>query len=151
MTQSFDVFFDLHLSKRLSKQSWRQWFETHSCTLWRHCNGFMLCCAWLKLGTTDVPNTNQNYCTATWVIIAAKWFWRIWLNKSYQSITKDNVISWHRGHMLLLFWPMMTCQVAGSISPIQAQFQPIMSCLHGYMESPTSGSTLLWLDYWGPE
>ena len=28
VTRSFDVFFDLRLNKRLSKQSWRRWFET---------------------------------------------------------------------------------------------------------------------------
>ena len=36
------VFFDLRLNKRLSKQSRRQWFETTSRTLWRHCNGIAL-------------------------------------------------------------------------------------------------------------
>ena len=35
---SFDVFFDLCLNKRLSKQSWGWWFEMASCLLWRHCN-----------------------------------------------------------------------------------------------------------------
>ena len=35
---SFDVFFDLCLNKRLSKQSWGWWFETPSHSLWRHCN-----------------------------------------------------------------------------------------------------------------
>ena len=39
VTLSFDVFFDLRLNKRLSKQSWGWWFETSSCPLWRHCNG----------------------------------------------------------------------------------------------------------------
>ena len=35
---SFDVFFDLRLNKRLSKQ-WRGWwFKTHSHPLSRHCN-----------------------------------------------------------------------------------------------------------------
>ena len=36
--RSFDVFFDLRLNKRLSKQSrgWR--FGTPSCSLWGHCN-----------------------------------------------------------------------------------------------------------------
>ena len=34
----FDVFFDLHLNKRLSKQSWGWWFEMPSCPLWHHCN-----------------------------------------------------------------------------------------------------------------
>ena len=36
--RSFDVFFDLRLNKRLSKQSWGLWFETLSRPLWRHCN-----------------------------------------------------------------------------------------------------------------
>ena len=36
--RSFDVFFDLRLNKRLSKQSWGWWFETPSCPSWRHCN-----------------------------------------------------------------------------------------------------------------
>ena len=35
VTRSFDVFFDLRLNKRLSKQSWGWWFETPSRPLWR--------------------------------------------------------------------------------------------------------------------
>ena len=38
VTRSFDVFFDLRLNKRLSKQSWGWWFETLSRSLWRHRN-----------------------------------------------------------------------------------------------------------------
>ena len=38
VTRSFDVFFDLRLNKRLSKQSLGWWFETLSCSLWRHRN-----------------------------------------------------------------------------------------------------------------
>ena len=34
----FDVFFDLRLNKRLSKQSWGWWFETPSFSLWHQCN-----------------------------------------------------------------------------------------------------------------
>ena len=37
MTRSFDAFLDLHLNKRLSKQSCGWWFETPSRSLWRHC------------------------------------------------------------------------------------------------------------------
>ena len=33
-----DVFFDLALNKRLSKQSKRRSFETPSCSIWGHCN-----------------------------------------------------------------------------------------------------------------
>ena len=38
VTRSFDVFFDLRLNKRLSKQSWGWRFETLSRPLWRYCN-----------------------------------------------------------------------------------------------------------------
>ena len=38
LTWSFDVFLDLCLNKRLSKQWWGSWFETPSCSLWCHCN-----------------------------------------------------------------------------------------------------------------
>ena len=44
LTQSLDVFFDLHLNKRFSKQSWGRWFETLSCSLWHHCNEAMAAC-----------------------------------------------------------------------------------------------------------
>ena len=39
VTRSFDVFFELRMNKRLSKQSWGWWFETLSSSLWRHSNG----------------------------------------------------------------------------------------------------------------
>ena len=38
VARSFDVFFDLRLNKRLSKQSWRWWYETLSSPLWRYCS-----------------------------------------------------------------------------------------------------------------
>ena len=47
VTRSFDIFFDLRLNKRLSKQSWGWWFETLSRPLWRHCNGILnMYCRW---------------------------------------------------------------------------------------------------------
>ena len=41
VTRSFDIFFDLRLNKRFSKQSRIWWFETLSRPLWRHCNGIL--------------------------------------------------------------------------------------------------------------
>ena len=38
LTRSLDVISDLHLNKRLSKQSWGWWFEMPMRSLWRHCN-----------------------------------------------------------------------------------------------------------------
>ena len=46
VTRSFDVYFDLHLNKRVSKQSWGWWFETPSHSLWRHCNGHGIYDTW---------------------------------------------------------------------------------------------------------
>ena len=43
--RSFDVFFELLLNKRFSKQSRCRWFETSSRPLWRYCNE----CQWSDL------------------------------------------------------------------------------------------------------
>ena len=43
VTRSFDVYFDLCPNKRLSKQWWGWWFETLSCSLWRHRNESSVC------------------------------------------------------------------------------------------------------------
>ena len=43
VTRSFDVFFDLRLNERLSKQSWGWWFETLSRPLWRYCYEMFTC------------------------------------------------------------------------------------------------------------
>ena len=47
VTRGFDIFFDLRLNKRLSKQSCGWWFETLSCLLWRHCNVIFTTLGWL--------------------------------------------------------------------------------------------------------
>ena len=50
MTRSFDIFFDLRLNKRLSKQ-WRSWwFETPSRPLWHHYNdGLTVFCPYCSI------------------------------------------------------------------------------------------------------
>ena len=37
--RGFDIFFDLRLNRRLSKQSWGRWCDTPLRSLWRHCKG----------------------------------------------------------------------------------------------------------------
>ena len=52
VTRSFDVFFDLCLNKRLSKQSLGWWSETPSRLSWRHCNDWqniIVIWAWMRL------------------------------------------------------------------------------------------------------
>ena len=51
VTRSFDVFFDPN--KRLSKQWWGWWFETQSCSLWRHRNDNFQCSQWWKFSQND--------------------------------------------------------------------------------------------------
>ena len=49
VTRSFDVFFDLRLNKRLSKQPWGWWFETPSWSLWHQSNDTWECVSLLLL------------------------------------------------------------------------------------------------------
>ena len=60
VTRNFDVFFDLCLNKRLSKQSRRRWFETSSWSLWRHCNDMRV--SWTyRYCHLEVPLLNEIY------------------------------------------------------------------------------------------
>ena len=74
--RSFDVFFDLRLNKRLSKQAWGWWFETLSWSLWRHCNAgasfvsamsgwsciIMLFCVYYRvIDARDLPRVYSMY------------------------------------------------------------------------------------------
>ena len=55
VTRSFDVFFDLHRNKLLSKHWWGWWFEPPSCPLWRHRNVHAI--------SLWHPHQMNNYCT----------------------------------------------------------------------------------------
>ena len=64
VTRSFDIFFDLCLTIRLSKQSWGWWFETPSRLLWRHCNGS----SWPSLGAIPSEHLAQDtHCVMLYV------------------------------------------------------------------------------------
>ena len=66
MTQNFDVFFDMRLNKRWSKQSWGRWFDTPSRPLWRHCNGFKSLW-WRHMSATAWQTTiNSTFCSKPW-------------------------------------------------------------------------------------
>ena len=74
-TRSFDVFFDLRLNKRLSKQSWGWWFETPSQSWCRHRNDniplvhghCLLHLYQLKLFNTNIwIHTNEMNTEKTW-------------------------------------------------------------------------------------
>ena len=62
VTRNFDVFFDLRLNKRLSKQSRSWWVQTPSRPLWRHCNGivkqFAISC---RSNSAPIPCLKQSF------------------------------------------------------------------------------------------
>ena len=64
--RSFDVFFDLHLYKRLSKQWWGWWFETPSRPLWRHCNAFVSGIHWWLVNSTENIILYVIWCEFLW-------------------------------------------------------------------------------------
>ena len=68
VTRSFEVFFDLRLNKRLSKQSSGWWFETLPRPLWRHGNENIQLTSWfihlrdtLPDGTEPVSQPTLTY------------------------------------------------------------------------------------------
>ena len=61
--RSFDVFFDLRLNKRLSKQLWGLWFETLSRSLWRHCNALTILMLTLKTLQINQVKEHQHKTT----------------------------------------------------------------------------------------
>ena len=67
VTRSFDVFFDLRLNERLSKQSWGWWLETSSRPLWRHSNVDVLplWCFFCDGVTVVVASVAHNECKNT--------------------------------------------------------------------------------------
>ena len=89
VTRSFDVFFDLRLNKRLSKQSWSWWFETLSHPLWRHRN-VILWGGYFSIRyvpSTQPPcklatySTNHSLSlTSTWVL--KLYYWAMYISPS---------------------------------------------------------------------
>ena len=75
VTRSFDVFFDLRLNKRLSKQSWGWWFETLPRPLWPHNNVCRLLCspAWRKAKTFSYDGSSHETHVLVWR--GARWSW----------------------------------------------------------------------------
>ena len=69
VTRSFDVYFDLRPNKWLSKQSWGWWFETLSCSLWRHRNELHTFCGSTCNNHHEYVRQNYHFpCTNGWNI-----------------------------------------------------------------------------------
>ena len=70
VTRSFDVFFDLRLNKRLSKQPWGWWFETPSWSLRRQCNveAWRCVCVSVTCVNTDFGSMPNQFLNQWWSI-----------------------------------------------------------------------------------
>ena len=73
VTRSVDVFFDLRLNKRLSKQSWGWWFETSSRPLWRQFNVLSLLESVMFYSCPVLHHWHRN--TRTIAQVPMKWSW----------------------------------------------------------------------------
>ena len=94
VTRSFDVFFDLHLNKQLSKKSWGWWFETQSHPLSRHCNVlFMLCSCFVWLDCARfVSILLDNFITTDKIVVLPQYQGSTWRNMDkyiVKSVTKS--------------------------------------------------------------
>ena len=99
VTRSFDVFFDLCLNKRLSKQSWVWWFETPSCPLWRHSNEtqrsrahiFMSCTVCIRIFTTDLACARPTPGGQPWHVKPSDWNQQLFI-----KTIDDQYLIWHQ-------------------------------------------------------
>ena len=83
----FDVFFDLRLNKRLSKQSWGWWFDTPSHPLWRHCNDTCSTsqeiCTWFVICYLNHHYVLDDYTYITYIIGLPQFQWTTWITGKF--------------------------------------------------------------------
>ena len=75
VTRSFDVFFDLRLNIRLSKQSWGWWFETLLRPWWRHCNDEDSPCLDLYHDSNAPSRQQISICHDSWILVTCAKLW----------------------------------------------------------------------------
>ena len=132
VTPSFDVFFDLRLNERLSKQSWIWWFETLSRPLWRQCNAQVRFYASLyqwhqcvagKLHTLN-PSINLSV-HVLWIATSTSC-----LDICWTMVTVKVILKWHVHHFILRIrqeWEMLLYPKRNSHS----NHEFLMNIIHG--------------------
>ena len=95
VTRGFDVFLDVHLNKRLSKQSRGWWFEMPWRSLWWHCNVILKQAQILKL--TFLLYSVKRHCLELHVLWSEEHFFSLnkilfnqlyWIPKMQAKINK---------------------------------------------------------------
>ena len=123
VTRSFDVFFDLRLNKRFSKQSWGWWFETLSRPLWRHFNE---CITWITRSRWN--NRNHMHHNKSVHIV-----WNILCNPLHGRTSCFRINDWFVvlynsavNHAYIMFQEIWTLLCCGHIYKSQQNRQNIM-------------------------
>ena len=118
--RSFDVFFDQHLNKRLSKQWWGWWFETPSCPLWRHCNAGG---RWNNRGWVMTPLIvhDVNFVMSRYTK-EARWWW-LYITMEYIFHSKERYIQYVYMAGLLFRFMSICCSFAWVV------FEEILWCM----------------------
>ena len=102
VTRSCDVFSDLRLNKRLSKQSWGWWFETPSHPLWRQCN-----VVWLYIDGLAQDCSNSSALAMELLQCCTKPSIDMFLEICTQMYD-DDVMKWNAFHITDSFWEEST-------------------------------------------
>ena len=112
VTRSFDVFFDLRLNKRLSKQSWGWWFEKLSCPLWRHRNAHQTWDRWKNPLTEDTMVVKficvKTYLVTGWLQYPYAYSHKIKI-KMHIHCSEHIVTVWHRHAFFItgILWSLL--------------------------------------------
>ena len=114
---SFDIFFDLRLNKRFSKQSRRRWFETPSHSWCRHCNAFITKHRWLWDSPPPPPPEMASRCAES---VSMSW--------SHYVVLFPAGVGWIRPLSMLQhtrIWPEpgQCCHHRPAFGPIEAYLQ----------------------------
>ena len=130
VTRSIDVYFDLRLNKRLSKQSRGWWFETPLHPLWRHRNVKLVL-------VTNGPHMKLKF--------GVRW---LSLDLIDDRSTLIQVMAWCRwatSHYLGQYWPR-------SMSPhdfTRSQWIEVFSAkFHRYLSNKYVGKRYSWIFAW---
>ena len=113
VSRSFDVFFDLCLNKRLSKQSWGWWFETPLCPLWRHSNNWARWSGMRSRYPHRVTHLRQQQPPSDIILR----FSVLWCSRHGECYTRMRFISQERNHKMCPFtvitdhWRHLPCRI----------------------------------------
>ena len=111
--RSFDVFFDLRLNKRLSKQSGGWWIETPSHPLWRYIMSYSIDVHWRR------ETRSQNYwiaskLTGAWTMVPLRGLSNFRATWQIPHTTWNICVEWSHWH----YNDVILCSMASQITSL---------------------------------